>query len=49
LDAIIAHELAKREYGAHVLALIAEAEVTLPNSHVARELLRQMEKGGKGR
>jgi hypothetical protein len=49
-QAIIAHELAEHEYkGDHELALIAGPETTLPISHGARELLRQMEKGWKGR
>ncbi len=48
-QAIIAHELAEHEYADHELALIAGAETKLPVSHAARELLRQMEKGWKGR
>jgi hypothetical protein len=49
-EAIIAHELAEHEHnGDHELALIAAAETVLPVSHEARELLRQMEKGWRGR
>jgi hypothetical protein len=48
-EAIIAHELAEHEYGDHELALIAAAETTLPISPAARELLRQMERGWRGR
>jgi hypothetical protein len=48
-QAIIAHELAEHEHGDHELALIAGPETTLPISHAARELLRQMEKGWKGK
>jgi hypothetical protein len=49
-QAIIAHELAECEYdGDHELALIAGPETTLPISHAARELLRKMETGWKGR
>ena len=47
--AIIVHELAEHEYGDHELALIAGPETKLPISHTAKELLRQMEKGWKGR
>jgi hypothetical protein len=49
-QAIIAHELAEYEYGGdHELALIAGPETTLPISHAARELLKQMERGWRGR
>ena len=49
-QAIIAHELAEHEYGGdHELALIAGPETKLPISHAARELLRQMERGWRGR
>jgi hypothetical protein len=48
-EAIIAHELAEHEYGDHELALIAVAETDLPVSNAARELLKQMEKGWRGR
>jgi hypothetical protein len=49
-QAIIAHELAEAEYEHdHELALIAGPETKLPISHEARELLRQMEKGWRGR
>jgi PAS domain-containing protein len=49
-QAIIAHELAEHQYdGDHELALIAGPETELPISHAARELLRQMEKGWRGR
>ncbi len=48
--AIIAHELAEHEYGGdHELALIAGPETKLPISHTARELLRKMESGWRGR
>jgi hypothetical protein len=48
--AIIAHELAEHEYGGdHELALIAGPETKLPISHTARGLLRQMERGWRGR
>ncbi len=46
---IIPHELAEHEYGDHELALIAGPETELSISHAARELLRQMEKGWRGR
>jgi hypothetical protein len=48
-QAIIAHELAEHEYGDHELALIAGPETKLPISHAARELLRQMERGWRGK
>ena len=49
-QAIIAHELAEHEYGRdHELALIAGPETALPISHEARELLKQMERGWRGR
>ena len=49
-QAIIAHELAEDEYrGDHQLALIAGPETELAISHAARELLRAMEKGWRGR
>jgi hypothetical protein len=48
-QAIIAHELAEHEYADHELALIAGPETKLPISHAARELLKQMERGWKGR
>jgi hypothetical protein len=48
-QAIIAHELAEHEYKDHELALIAGPETDLPISHAARDLLRQMERGWKGR
>jgi hypothetical protein len=49
-QAIIAHELAEYEYGGdHELALIAGPETELPISDAARELLRKMEIGWKGR
>jgi hypothetical protein len=48
-QAIIAHELAEHEYKDHELALIAGAETTLPISHAARELLKQMERGWRGK
>jgi hypothetical protein len=48
--AIITHELAEHEYhGDHELALIAGPETKLPISHAARELLRRMEQGWRGR
>ena len=49
-QAIIAHELAEHEYGGdHELALIAGPETELPISHAARDLLRKMEAGWRGR
>jgi hypothetical protein len=49
-QSIIAHELAEHEYsGDHELALIAGPETKLPISHAARELLRQMERGWRGK
>ncbi len=48
-QAIIVHELAEHEYKDHELALIAGPETELPISHPARELLRQMERGWRGR
>lgn len=49
-QAIIAHELAEYEYhGDHELALTAGPETKLPISHAARELLRQMGRGWRGR
>ena len=48
-QAIIAHELAEHEHGDHELALIAAPETDRPISHAARELLRQMERGWRGR
>ena len=49
IEAIIAHEMAELENGDHELALIAGAETELPVSHAARELLKQMERGWRGR
>jgi hypothetical protein len=49
-QAIIAHELAEYRYGGdHELALIAGPETQLPISHAARELLKQMERGWRGK
>ena len=49
-QAIIAHELAEHDNGDdHELALIAGPETTLPISHAARELLRRMEAGWRGK
>ncbi len=49
-QAIVAHELAEHEYGGdHELALIAGAETELPVSVEAKELLRRMERGWRGR
>ncbi len=49
-QAIIAHELAEHDYGGdHELALIAGPEPKRPISHAARELLRQMERGWRGK
>jgi hypothetical protein len=49
-QAIIAHELAEHEHnGDHEQALVAGPETKLPISHEARELLRQMEAGWRGR
>jgi hypothetical protein len=49
-QAIIAHELAEHEYGGdHELALIAGPETKLRISQTARELLRQMERGWRGK
>jgi hypothetical protein len=49
-QAIIAHELAEYQNNRdHELALIAGPETELPISHAARELLRQMERGWRGR
>jgi hypothetical protein len=49
-QAIIAHEIAEHEYnGDHELALIAGPETTLPISSAAKELLKQMERGWRGR
>jgi hypothetical protein len=49
-QAIIAHELAEHEYGGdHELALIAGPETKLPISYEAKELLRKMESGWRGR
>ena len=49
-QAIIAHELAEHEYGGDdELALIAGPETKRPVSQAARELLRQMERGWRGR
>jgi hypothetical protein len=48
-QAIIAHEMAEHELGDHEPALIAGPETELPINHAARELLRQMERGWKGR
>jgi len=49
-QAIIAHALAEHEYGGdHELALIAGPEMKLPMSHSARELLKRMESGWRGR
>ena len=50
IEAVIAHELAEHEYdGDHELALITGPETELPISRAARELLRRMESGWKGR
>lgn len=46
---IVAHELAEVEFGDHELALIAGPETSLPISHAAREPLRAMEDGWRGR
>lgn len=49
-EAIITHELAEYECGGdHELALIAGAETKRPISQAARELLRAMQKGWRGR
>jgi hypothetical protein len=49
-QAIIAHELAEHEYGGHhEMALIAGPETRLSISHAASELLKQMEKGWRGK
>ena len=49
IQAIIPHEIAEHEYqGDHELALIAGAETKLTISFRAREMLRQMERGGWG-
>jgi hypothetical protein len=49
-EAIIAHELAEFDHeGDHELALIAAPETGLPISRAAREMLKQMEKGWRGR
>ena len=49
-QAITAHELAEHEHGGdHELALIAGPETKLPISHAARELLKQMERGWRGK
>jgi hypothetical protein len=49
-QAIIAHEIAEHEYGGdHELALIGGSETRLPISHEARDLLKKMEAGWRGR
>jgi hypothetical protein len=49
-QAVIARELAEHEHGGdHELALIAGPETELQISLAARKLLRQMERGWKGR
>jgi hypothetical protein len=49
-QAIIAHEIAEHEYdGDHELALIAGSETKLAISSEARELLKKMEAGWRGR
>jgi hypothetical protein len=48
-QAIIAHELAEAECKDHELALTAGPETKLPISHEAKELLRKMEAGWRGR
>ena len=48
-QAIIAHELAEHEYRDHELALIAGTETKLPISQAAMDLLREMERGWRGR
>jgi hypothetical protein len=49
MQAIISHEKAEHEYGDHELALIAAPDTELPISPRAREILRAMESGWKGR
>jgi hypothetical protein len=47
---IIAHEPAEHEYGGdHELTLITGPERKLPMSHSARELLKKMKSGWRGR
>ena len=50
VQAIIAHELAEYEHGSdHEQALITGPETTLRISHAARQMLRQMEAGWRGK
>ena len=49
MQAITAHEKAEHEAGSHEGALRLGAETELPVSHGAREILRAMERGWKGR
>jgi len=49
MQAIIAHEKTEHQYQDHKMALIAAPETKLPISYRAREILRAMESGWKGR
>jgi hypothetical protein len=50
MQAIIVHELAEYQHdGDHELALIDAPDTDLPIGHRAREILRKMEAGWKGR
>ncbi len=49
MQAITAHAKAEHEAGSHEGALKSGAETELPVSHEAREILRAMEWGWKGR
>jgi hypothetical protein len=49
MEAITAHELAEAESGSHAEALTDAADTRLPVGHLARKLLRAMEKSWKWR
>jgi len=49
IDAIIAHEISEAEHATHEAALKAAPQTEMPITHRAREILRAMERGWKGR
>ena len=49
IDAIIAHEISEADHATHEAALKAAPQTEMPITHRAREILRAMERGWKGR
>ncbi len=49
IDAIIAHEISEADHATHESALKAAPQTEMPITHRAREILRAMERGWKGR